>query len=122
MLAQLLGQASEGAVEATSDNLDMDDHLEPQILDRVRDLVARVLRIDVDRIKVDTPIIAELGAESIDLLELRFFLEKAFKVKIADAELHDSMARFTNEDRVDEFCAGMITRDIQERLKRKEQK
>lgn len=97
------------------------DPLDPDILDRVRGLVSKVLRIPVEQIDPETPLIAQLGAESIDLLELRFLLEKEFHVKITDQELRESARRFTADDVVNKFCAGMVAWDIQERLKRGEE-
>ncbi len=94
--------------------------LDPAILERVQKLIASVLRIPVAKIGVTTALIAELGAESIDLLELRFMLEKEFEVKIADRELQESAKKFTQDDIANKFCAGIITWDMQERLKHRE--
>lgn len=48
----------------------------------VADLVADALGCDVAEVKPEASLIEDLGAESIDFLDLVFRLERAFKVKI----------------------------------------
>jgi acyl carrier protein len=48
----------------------------------VADLVADALGCEVAEVKPDASLIEDLGAESIDFLDLVFRLERAFKVKI----------------------------------------
>src|SRR3972149_8560085 len=48
----------------------------------VAQILADALGCDVDRVKLDASLINDLGAESIDFLDLVFRLERAFKVKI----------------------------------------
>lgn len=49
---------------------------------KVADIMADALGCDVDRIKPDSSLISDLGAESIDFLDIVFRLERTFKVKI----------------------------------------
>lgn len=49
---------------------------------KVADIMADALGCDVDRIKPDSSLIGDLGAESIDFLDIVFRLERTFKVKI----------------------------------------
>jgi acyl carrier protein len=51
---------------------------EDQVLDRVRDILSNVLLIPADQIPPDATIMFDLNAESIDLLDLCFRIEKAF--------------------------------------------
>jgi acyl carrier protein len=44
--------------------------------------IADALGCDIDEVKADASLINDLGAESIDFLDLVFRLERAFKVKI----------------------------------------
>ena len=44
--------------------------------------IADALGCDIDEVKSDASLIDDLGAESIDFLDLVFRLERAFKVKI----------------------------------------
>ena len=54
---------------------------------KVRQIVADVLVIDEDEVSLNSRLIADLGAESIDFLDLVFQLEKEFKIKIPRGQL-----------------------------------
>ena len=54
---------------------------------KVREIVADVLVIDEDEVSLNSRLIADLGAESIDFLDLVFQLEKEFKIKIPRGQL-----------------------------------
>ena len=52
------------------------------VFPKVADTIADALGCDLDEVKRDASLINDLGAESIDFLDLVFRLERAFKVKI----------------------------------------
>ncbi len=54
---------------------------------KVREIIADVLVIDEDEISKDSRLILDLGAESIDFLDLVFQLEKEFGIKIPRGQL-----------------------------------
>jgi acyl carrier protein len=54
---------------------------------KVREIVADVLVIEEDEISKNSRLIGDLGAESIDFLDLVFQLEKEFKIKIPRGQL-----------------------------------
>lgn len=54
---------------------------------KVREIIADVLVIDEEEIDLNSRLIADLGAESIDFLDLVFQLEKEFKIKIPRGQL-----------------------------------
>ncbi len=54
---------------------------------KLREIIADVLVIDQEKIALNTRLIGDLGAESIDFLDLVFQLEKEFKVKIPRGQL-----------------------------------
>lgn len=54
---------------------------------KVRQIVADVLVIDEDEVSLNSRLIGDLGAESIDFLDLVFQLEKEFKIKIPRGQL-----------------------------------
>lgn len=58
-----------------------------QIYPKVREIVADVLVIDEDDISLSSRLIGDLGAESIDFLDLVFQLEKEFSIKIPRGQL-----------------------------------
>jgi acyl carrier protein len=49
--------------------------------------MADVLAIDEDEVRPDASLIKDLGAESIDMLDLVFRLEREFKVKIPRGQM-----------------------------------
>ena len=51
------------------------------IYPKVREIIADVLVIDEDKISLSSRLIGDLGAESIDFLDLVFQLEKGFGIK-----------------------------------------
>jgi acyl carrier protein len=52
------------------------------IFPKVAETMADALGCDVEKVKLDASLIGDLGAESIDFLDIIFRLERAFKVKI----------------------------------------
>src|SRR2546422_11439715 len=52
------------------------------VFPKVAETMADALGCEVERVKLDASLIDDLGAESIDFLDIVFRLERAFKVKI----------------------------------------
>ena len=52
------------------------------VFPKVADTIADALGCDLEEVKRDASLINDLGAESIDFLDLVFRLERAFKIKI----------------------------------------
>jgi acyl carrier protein len=57
------------------------------IYPKVADIVADVLAVDKSEITPESSLINDLGAESIDFLDLVFRLERAFNVKIPRGQI-----------------------------------
>ncbi|STY30846.1 acyl carrier protein [Legionella wadsworthii] len=74
---------------------------------KVREIVADVLVIDADEISLNSRLIADLGAESIDFLDLVFQLEKEFKIKIPRGQLEKNARGDLAEDEFEK--GGNIT-------------
>ncbi|HHY36987.1 MAG TPA: acyl carrier protein [Firmicutes bacterium] len=53
---------------------------------RVREIIAEQLGIDEDEIKLESSFIDDLGADSLDLVELIMALEEEFDLEIPDEE------------------------------------
>ena len=54
---------------------------------KIREIIADVLVIDESEISLKSRLISDLGAESIDFLDLVFQLEKEFNIKIPRGQL-----------------------------------
>ncbi len=52
----------------------------------VRDVIAAILHIDADRIIPPARIVEDLGASSLDMVEMIMALEDAFGLEIADSD------------------------------------
>jgi acyl carrier protein len=72
---------------------------------KVREIIADVLVIDEEDVSLNSRLISELGAESIDFLDLVFQLEKEFSIKIPRGQLEKNARGDLDED---EFEKGGI--------------
>ena len=75
-----------------------------QVFEKVKDCIARALELEADDIAMNSRLIADLGAESIDFLDIVFRLEKAFSIKIPRDDLFPEKvltdARYVKDGRV----------------------
>ncbi|MFG0241704.1 MAG: acyl carrier protein [Phycisphaerales bacterium JB054] len=58
-----------------------------EIFEKVRDVLVEALGVDDDEVTPEASLAADLGAESIDFLDIVFQLEQAFGFKIEQGEL-----------------------------------
>ena len=54
--------------------------------EKVRDIIVEQLGVDASAVKPDTAFIDDLGADSLDVVELIMALEEAFDMEIPDTE------------------------------------
>lgn len=74
---------------------------------KVREIIADVLVINEEDIAKDSRLIADLGAESIDFLDLVFQLEKEFSIKIPRGQLEKNARGDLAEDEFEK--GGVLT-------------
>jgi acyl carrier protein len=74
---------------------------------KVREIIADVLVIDEEEILKNSRLIADLGAESIDFLDLVFQLEKEFGIKIPRGQLEKNARGDLAEDEFEK--GGVLT-------------
>ena len=60
---------------------------EEKVFEKTRDVLVEALQVDDDEVRRESKLTADLGAESIDYLDITFQLEKAFSIKIPRGEL-----------------------------------
>ena len=58
-----------------------------EIFQKVKECLVQALGVDEDEIELKTSLTKDLGAESIDYLDIVFRLEKTFKIKIPRGDL-----------------------------------
>ncbi len=56
------------------------------MLEKIMDLLAKQLRIDVNTLSPDTNIIEDLGADSLDVVEMLMAIEENFGITVSDEE------------------------------------
>lgn len=58
-----------------------------EIIKQVKSIISQALKVDENKVELSSSLIQDLGAESIDFLDIVFRLEKTFKIKIPKGEL-----------------------------------
>ena len=54
--------------------------------EKLKEIIAEVLNVDVNEITKDTTFVDDLGADSLDIVELLMALEEEFDIEIPDEE------------------------------------
>ena len=55
---------------------------EDEVFEKVKDALVDALGVDDDEVTADATMVGDLGAESIDFLDIVFKLEKSFDIQI----------------------------------------
>ena len=71
---------------------------EEQIFDKVRDAFVEALGVDDDEVEMNATVIDDLGAESLDFLDIVFRLERAFNSKIPRGDLERQVQESMGDD------------------------
>ncbi|HSV26484.1 MAG TPA: acyl carrier protein [Sedimentisphaerales bacterium] len=69
-----------------------------EIFAKIKDVLVEALGVDDDEVTEDATLMGDLGAESIDFLDVVFRLEKAFNIKIAREELFPAESLMGNPE------------------------
>lgn len=73
-----------------------------EIFSKVQEVLVDALGLDDDEVTQDATLMGDLGAESIDFLDIVFRLEKSFDIKVPREELFPAEAVLSNS----EFVSG----------------
>jgi acyl carrier protein len=71
-----------------------------QIFEKVREVLVDALGVDDEEVTTDATLMGDLGAESIDFLDIVFRLEKAFDMKVPREELFPVESLLNNPELV----------------------
>ncbi len=66
---------------------------EQEIFEKLQGLIRGVLAVKPEEITMDKTLIGDLGAQSIDLLDLSFLIEDTFKITIAPNEFESDVKK-----------------------------
>jgi acyl carrier protein len=87
-----------------------------EIIKTVRTIISQALKVDESKVNLESSLIKDLGAESIDFLDIVFRLEKSFKIKIPKGELFPEKiltdAQFVKDGRVTQAGLDELKRRI----------
>ncbi len=89
--------------------------MEHEIFEKVKETLAGALGVDASEIQMESSLVRDLGAESIDFIDILFRLEKAFNIKIPSGELFPG--HILNQERF--VLAGRVTPEGLEELRQK---
>ncbi len=87
-----------------------------QILQEIQGVLVDALGVDDEEVTPDATLMADLGAESIDFLDIVFRMEKAFGIKIPREELFPAESLLSNSEYVSN---GKLTPKGLEELKKR---
>ena len=57
------------------------------VLNKLKEIIANQFGIDTDELNEDTDIVADLGADSLDVVEMMMALEEEFGITIEDEKI-----------------------------------
>ncbi len=58
-------------------------------LDKVREMIANQLNMEVEKVTPSSKLVADLGADSLDMIEMLMALEEEFKISVPDDKAED---------------------------------
>jgi acyl carrier protein len=76
---------------------------EQEIFRTVASVIAEALRVNPSRVVPEARIFRDLGAESLDLLDIRFRVEQAFGIKISQDEITGSLGEGVTAEEIKEM-------------------
>ena len=88
-----------------------------QLSETIIAVVVRALRIDPARATMDAKIIDDVGAESLDVLDIRFSLEQELGAKIDQTEMMRRLGDgLSAADIRKKFTIGWLVQDVSQHL------
>jgi acyl carrier protein len=91
------------------------DAADPEIWGKVQTAFAEALGLDDDEVNLDSVIIEDLDAESLDFLDIAFRLERAFDIKIPRGGIEKAAREGIDDEEYE--VDGVLTASALEKLK-----
>ncbi len=85
---------------------------EEEVFSKVQDVLVEALGVDKEEVERDAKLKADLGAESIDYLDIAFQLEKAFTIKIEQKEFSQNMQGDGETDEADDVTVANVVKFV----------
>jgi acyl carrier protein len=82
---------------------------------KIAEIIAAALPCEIERVKPEASLIDDLGAQSIDFLDIVFRIERAFKVKLPRGKIIEEARGNLSAAEFDQ--RGLVSEAGQERLK-----
>ncbi len=76
------------------------NYTDEQVFEKVRTIIAGVLRISPGEVKLDSVLTEELGMESLDFVDIQFQLEKEFKIRFYAGSVVEKLAEIFGNDSI----------------------
>ena len=91
-----------------------------EITGKLITIISGALRMGPEKISQESRIVNELGAESLDILDMRFSIEQELGISIGEHEFSETIGKgLTAEEFLDKFTVSSLIDFIEDRLKNK---
>lgn len=88
-----------------------------EIYTRMSGILIEALRVDPSTLSMEANLFYDLGAESIDMLDIRFRMQEAFAIEVDREELIRSVGEtHSNDELVRRFDVGALVRYVEQKL------
>jgi acyl carrier protein len=88
-----------------------------EIESTLRGIIVSALRVKAEQVTPGARLFLDLGAESIDIIDIRFHLESAFRLKVGDDEIERSLGDGLQAgERAERLTVGRLCDFVQQRL------
>ena len=61
------------------------------VFEKVKEIISETMDVDADEITMDTHMVDDLGADSLDVVEMSVEVEDAFNIKIEDDDIQSML-------------------------------
>ena len=93
-----------------------ESHDKKEIFSKIKEIIYNAMRVNPEKITTNARIFTDLGAESLDVLDIRFRIEQIFGFKIGDREIIKQLGDNLSSKEIEEkFTVGSIVDYVEKR-------